>query len=417
MQGAQQKMEHASNQNAYGIDFDSPEPQHMRGAALDWDREGLLDSLRNAPNNILSWRIIPRLLKEEELRSIRECECDTVLATLDQFLEWRSGNCGTKNPLHDLSSKKFCLYADYKYLREIFITAADDFDYSDDGDTEINNLDSSFNACKDSMKWKSLVAGCKYILEDEQLSDENATIWLGSPGVHTPLHYDTYGTNVVVQLQGNKRWQLWYNTNAKFMENGKQRPLRVPYEESSVFTSFDPLKDISAEPDFDIILNPGDVLYVPRKFWHFVSTCSKDEESLNMSCNMWLPHPADERERLSEALTRLSFASLVTQPSNTVQRDLVRCGWVCPSESTELNCMEGSVNAGFTSKAGQESWQYIYSLLINCDEEEVENRTELMERVMKAVVEELTSPDLIELAATRLSQRALLMNNSADDSK
>ena len=37
----------------------------------------------------------------------------------------------------------------------------------------------------------------------------DSTLWVGSRGCHTPLHYDTYGRNLVAQLHGTKRWTLF----------------------------------------------------------------------------------------------------------------------------------------------------------------------------------------------------------------
>ena len=50
---------------------------------------------------------------------------------------------------------------------------------------------------------------------------------------------------------------------------------RIPYEESSVYSRFDPLDDNTAggaPPNLDVVLGPGDVLFVPKHWWHFVQT-------------------------------------------------------------------------------------------------------------------------------------------------
>ena len=31
---------------------------------------------------------------------------------------------------------------------------------------------------------------------------QHSTLWIGSPGASTPCHYDTYGFNLVAQIQG-----------------------------------------------------------------------------------------------------------------------------------------------------------------------------------------------------------------------
>lgn len=60
----------------------------------------------------------------------------------------------------------------------------------------------------------------------------NSTLWIGSKNAFTPLHKDTYGMNLVAQLSGKKSWTLF-----KPEDTEKLYPVRIPYEESSVFSS------------------------------------------------------------------------------------------------------------------------------------------------------------------------------------
>jgi HSPB1-associated protein 1 len=125
-----------------------------------------------------------------------------------------------------------------------------------------------------------------------------STFWFGSAGAHTACHYDTYGTNLVAQLFGEKRWRLFPPSSQGMY------PTRVPYEESSVFSSvWIPQPDTAKHPLYraddgvEVTLQPGDVLFVPRHWWHFVE-CLTDA----ITVNLWMPHPDDERERVSEAM-------------------------------------------------------------------------------------------------------------------
>lgn len=59
-----------------------------------------------------------------------------------------------------------------------------------------------------------------------------STLWIGSEGASTPCHYDTYGCNLVAQLSGSKQWSLFPPSDTEYLY-----PTRVPYEESSVFSS------------------------------------------------------------------------------------------------------------------------------------------------------------------------------------
>lgn len=49
-----------------------------------------------------------------------------------------------------------------------------------------------------------------------------------------------------------------------------------------------------------VVLEPGDVLFVPRGWWHFVESLE-----LSISVNVWLPLINDSESRLKEALVKL----------------------------------------------------------------------------------------------------------------
>lgn len=140
---------------------------------------------------------------------------------------------------------------------------------------------------------------------------EDILFWLGSKGANTPCHYDTYGFNIVVQVFGRKSWVV-------FPPNTALTATRVPYEESSVYCKqnfYSPndliqfggkkyqyslvsnsnynffsiiLMNFTAvgtnNDAYEIVLNPGDILIVPPKWWHYVENL---ETSLTV--NTWIP--------------------------------------------------------------------------------------------------------------------------------
>ena len=89
-------------------------------------------------------------------------------------------------------------------------------------------------------------------------------------GAHTGAHVDTYGCNIVVQLIGHKKWILYPPS-----ETCALRPTRIPYEESSIwcYTDF-LLPDAAAtgaggaQTRYEVVLKPGDVLFVPKLYWY-----------------------------------------------------------------------------------------------------------------------------------------------------
>ena len=141
-----------------------------------------------------------------------------------------------------------------------------------------------------------------------------STLWLGSEQASTPTHYDSYGLNFVAQLLGRKLWRLRRPGPSSTM-----RPTRVPYEESSVFLEVDAtargdheekvesMEEEEEEGEWYVELEAGEVLYVPRHWWHAVITTSDHA----LSINTWLDAPEDGAERIREAIVRLIAGALI----------------------------------------------------------------------------------------------------------
>ena len=77
-------------------------------------------------------------------------------------------------------------------------------------------------------------------------------------------HWDDHDV-VVIQQHGAKRWRLWKPTRTA----PTHRDLESPQEPDG-------------EPVADIVLGPGDVLYLPRGWWHTV-TADQGTESLHLT--------------------------------------------------------------------------------------------------------------------------------------
>ncbi|CAK5089672.1 unnamed protein product [Meloidogyne enterolobii] len=105
---------------------------------------------------------------------------------------------------------------------------------------------------------------------------KDSTIWIGTPGAYTPCHYDTYGFNLHAQICGYKRWLL-------FPPKTDLNATRLPYEESSVFSSIDiigaTMKEVEEEnipSPFVVICEPGDLLFVPQKWLELLEKIIKN---------------------------------------------------------------------------------------------------------------------------------------------
>jgi hypothetical protein len=99
-------------------------------------------------------------------------------------------------------------------------------------------------------------------------------LWFGPAGTRTNLHYDLC-LNLFAQLEGRKRFQLYtpaaiprfapLNRFPLFAEVRSDIPKRCLSVEEAVAT--DPLK-----PTVDIVLDPGDILFIPYRWMHRVTS-------------------------------------------------------------------------------------------------------------------------------------------------
>ncbi|XP_050543797.1 HSPB1-associated protein 1 isoform X2 [Daktulosphaira vitifoliae] len=154
----------------------------------------------------------------------------------------------------------------------------------------------------------------------ESLNAKDSTLWIGSTGAHTPCHQDLYGINLVAQIYGTKRWILLPPDMGKYL-----LPSRVPYEESSCYSkiNFSCPKILTSIDEkckcISVVLSPGDVLYVPHKWWHYVENLSTA-----ISINSWIPiSKYDNLSRLNESIVRFLVSSVCSGVSENIQSHLL----------------------------------------------------------------------------------------------
>jgi hypothetical protein len=99
-------------------------------------------------------------------------------------------------------------------------------------------------------------------------------LWFGPAGTRTNLHYDLC-LNLFAQLEGRKRFQLYLpaeiprfgpvNRFPLFAEFQSDTPKRCLSVEDAVAT--DPV-----QPALDLVLDPGDILFIPYRWLHRVTS-------------------------------------------------------------------------------------------------------------------------------------------------
>ncbi|XP_035187811.1 HSPB1-associated protein 1 [Oxyura jamaicensis] len=242
-----------------------------------------------------------------------ETRCSYVKATLEEFLAWSSGQPSClSGPFSCFEYSKCWAYADYKYIARIFEDKAEIFQ---------------------DIRWSDFGFPGR--------SGKESTLWIGSEGANTPCHLDSYGCNLVLQVQGRKRWHLFPPGDTSFLY-----PTRIPYEESSVFSQVNVAKpDLKRFPKFRnatahvVTLSPGQVLLVPRHWWHYVESI----DPITISINSWIELDADHEARVEEAITR-TLVCAIKSAENPSEDDI----WLNP---TEVEATSHEINLQYLNKA------------------------------------------------------------------
>jgi hypothetical protein len=108
-------------------------------------------------------------------------------------------------------------------------------------------------------------------------------IWMGQKGVTAHAHYDSYD-NVYVQIQGRKKFRLvsptkWREVqpypflHPSFAQSQRGLGARKNITDETFFTEIEGL---------EVVLFPGDVLYIPPSWWHEVTALDN-----SLSINFW----------------------------------------------------------------------------------------------------------------------------------
>ncbi|XP_068245734.1 HSPB1-associated protein 1 homolog isoform X2 [Palaemon carinicauda] len=227
----------------------------------------------------LNFRLGTRISCDDVLTAPQwETTCLKSTMSYERFLQWSDGNasCHTSCGQEVISSSHWA-YFDYFYMKNL--------EHQDE--------------LKDFIDWG------KFGFPGRGIQD--STLWIGTAGANTPCHIDTYGCNLVAQIQGKKRWILFPKSQSQYLS-----PTRIPYEESSIYSQVGfPHPCLITHPElcsttpYVITLEPGDVLFVPNQWWHFVENLE-----FSISVNTWLELPSDDEERVKEALVMYQVGSL-----------------------------------------------------------------------------------------------------------
>ncbi|CAJ1079137.1 HSPB1-associated protein 1 homolog [Xyrichtys novacula] len=257
---------------------------------LHWTAEHLSECLRD---RLVRFRLGE---KDETKTPLFETQCSYVEAKLKHFLNWTQGQTGTDvGPFSDYSISEYWAYADYKYIAMLFQDQPSMFE---------------------DVKWSEFGY--------EGRNGRESTLWIGTEGANTPCHLDSYGCNLVLQVQGRKRWYLFPPE-----DTAQLYPTRIPYEESSIFSQVDVLHpDLKRFPAFQearahvVTLQPGqDVDHIARVNEAVTKTvvCALKSAPSDDNTDDWL-NPTEEA--VGSHTENMQYVNLALRASAQTQRSL-----------------------------------------------------------------------------------------------
>lgn len=102
--------------------------------------------------------------------------------------------------------------------------------------------------------------------------------WLGPEGTVTPLHFDP-DSNLLAQVVGFKYVRLYRPKDSSHLAphtdrictNTSQVDLDAYSDVESLEAAYPGLSSLQY---MDVVLQPGDMLYMPPKWWHYVRSLS-----------------------------------------------------------------------------------------------------------------------------------------------
>jgi hypothetical protein len=192
-------------------------------------------------------------------------------------------------------------------------------EYGDWRDLRIREEGLSWTGKKSNMSADTEASAAAAAEEEEDLEDPDAGIWrpmlwLSHPGVVAQTHYDTQH-NVFVQVQGTKRFLLFppsaelysypnihrsYRQSQWHLEMNSSAPSQVPGDGTTMPSPVTrtnaerfPLIHAKKVTALEVMLHPGDVLYIPPYWQHRV-------ESLSLSLSLSILSPSYVEASLAE---------------------------------------------------------------------------------------------------------------------
>ncbi|KAJ3172761.1 Lysine-specific demethylase 8 [Geranomyces variabilis] len=120
--------------------------------------------------------------------------------------------------------------------------------------------------------------------DDDDSADKEVAVnaWFGPRGTVSPLHHDPHN-NMFAQVVGSKYIRLYAPEHSAAVYPNEEESMmsntsRVDVESPDLAA----FPDFAAAPYFECVVEPGDLLFIPKGWWHYVRSLS-----LSFSVSFW----------------------------------------------------------------------------------------------------------------------------------
>lgn len=128
--------------------------------------------------------------------------------------------------------------------------------------------------------YPQLTADIDFSIFEKYTRTNDVTAWIGPAGTISGFHQDT-ANNMYAQIKGKKMFIISSPENNSSMYPSNKHIYEAVASQVDI-NNFDPEKypDFKSNEFTRVILEPGDVLYLPAKWWHYVQSL---ETSISIS--------------------------------------------------------------------------------------------------------------------------------------
>lgn len=115
----------------------------------------------------------------------------------------------------------------------------------------------------------------------KQSEEPIINIWMGPKGTISPCHHDPYD-NIFAQIVGYKYIRLYHPDSNLYPYPPDQMLSNTSQIDVEFEHNFQKYPDFPVDGYLDVVLGPGDLLYIPKGWWHYVRSLS-----VSFSVSFW----------------------------------------------------------------------------------------------------------------------------------